>query len=90
MTRPYVMVDLEATCWENGSRPERMEIVEIGAVRMESADCPATEEFARFVRPVLEDARNIARLARTILPSVDAGADSVRFERADEARNGGE
>src|SRR4051794_21617560 len=50
----YIIVDLEATCWERGHRPERMEIIEIGAVRLESADGPATEEFARFVRPLFE------------------------------------
>src|SRR5438067_4346899 len=50
----YIIVDLEATCWERGGRPERMEIIEIGAVRLESASGPATDEFARFVRPVIE------------------------------------
>jgi len=50
----YVIVDQEATCWERGGRPERMEIIEIGAVRMVSAAGPPAEEFAQFVRPLFE------------------------------------
>ena len=48
----YVIVDLEATCWETGSSPDRMEIIEIGAVEMESSAGPVSREFARFVRPI--------------------------------------
>lgn len=48
----YLIVDLEATCWKKGSTPERMEIIEIGAVMLESAVGPISGEFAAFVRPV--------------------------------------
>ena len=48
----YLIVDLEATCWRKGSTPERMEIIEIGAVMLESAIGPISGEFAEFVRPV--------------------------------------
>lgn len=50
----YVIVDLEATCWEGGSNIERMEIIEIGAVTLESSHGPAGEEFSAFVKPVIE------------------------------------
>lgn len=48
----YVIVDLEATCWETGTSPDRMEIIEIGAVLLESSAGPASREFASFVKPV--------------------------------------
>jgi 3'-5' exoribonuclease 1 len=47
----YVVVDLEATCWEQSS-PDRMEIIEIGAVLLESAGGPVSREFDAFVQPV--------------------------------------
>jgi inhibitor of KinA sporulation pathway (predicted exonuclease) len=50
----YVIVDLEATCWEKGTTPARMEIIEIGAILLASATGPASREFAEFVRPVAE------------------------------------
>jgi len=48
----YAIVDLEATCWQTDKRPERMEIIEIGAVMLESG--AIMKEFAEFVRPVNE------------------------------------
>jgi inhibitor of KinA sporulation pathway (predicted exonuclease) len=33
----YIIVDLEATCWENVRDYERMETIEIGAVELLSA-----------------------------------------------------
>ena len=48
----YVIVDLEATCWETGQTPSRMEIIEIGAVMMESSRGPVRGEFGAFVKPV--------------------------------------
>ena len=32
----WIVVDLEATCWAGGSAPERMETIEIGAVRLDA------------------------------------------------------
>lgn len=49
----YIIVDLEATCWKTGGGPDHMEIIEIGAVEMETADSPAGREFAAFVKPVV-------------------------------------
>ena len=48
----YVIIDLEATCWETGQRLDRMEIIEIGAVLLESSCGPVLRTFAAFVRPV--------------------------------------
>jgi inhibitor of KinA sporulation pathway (predicted exonuclease) len=50
----YVIVDLEATCWERGTAPSRRETIEIGAVQLASATFPLTSQFSRFVRPVAE------------------------------------
>ena len=50
----YVIVDLEATCWDKPTDRSRMEIIEIGAVALESATGEAVKEFSEFVRPVLE------------------------------------
>ncbi|MDE2291731.1 MAG: hypothetical protein KGL53_06580, partial [Elusimicrobia bacterium] len=50
---PLVVYDLEATCWEQGTVVERQEVIEIGAVRLDS-DLRAVAEFQRMVRPVKE------------------------------------
>ena len=50
----YVIVDLEATCWEGGSNIEKMEIIEIGAIILQSSQGPARSEFSAFVKPVIE------------------------------------
>ena len=48
----YLIVDLEATCWERGSIPSRMETIEIGAVMLACESGPELGEFNAFVRPV--------------------------------------
>lgn len=50
----YILIDLEATCWEGGGRRDQMEIIEIGAVRMLSAAGPVVDEYQSFLRPVVE------------------------------------
>lgn len=50
----YIIVDLEATCWENVRDVDRMETIEIGAVELPAADAPPSREFNRFIRPVAE------------------------------------
>lgn len=50
----FIIVDLEATCWEDVRDYDRMETIEIGAVELLSADGAPAREFARFVRPVVE------------------------------------
>jgi len=46
-----VVVDLEATCWRKGTRPDRMETIEIGAVRFHAGEGSREWEFSAFVRP---------------------------------------
>ena len=48
----YIIVDLEATCWENVRDYDRMETIEIGALELASAKGPETSEFNSFIRPV--------------------------------------
>ncbi len=50
----YIVVDLEATCWEDLRDYSRMETIEIGAVELPAANSPPTREFSRFVRPTVE------------------------------------
>lgn len=47
----YIIVDLEATCWE-GRGKQRHEIIEIGAVCVDD-DQNTLDEFCAFVRPRL-------------------------------------
>ena len=49
----YIVVDLEATCWEKDSTPERMEIIEIGAVCLIPGAPEPASEFGAFVRPIV-------------------------------------
>jgi inhibitor of KinA sporulation pathway (predicted exonuclease) len=50
----YIVVDLEATCWEDVRDFDRMETIEIGAVELPAATDPPSREFSRFIRPVVE------------------------------------
>lgn len=49
----FIVVDVEATCWAEPRPRDRMEIIEIGAVRLDEDLNPAGE-FTSFVRPVVE------------------------------------
>lgn len=48
----YIILDLEATCWE-GMRSPDMETIEVGAVVLDSPAAPVEGEFGAFVRPVV-------------------------------------
>ena len=50
----FLIVDLEATCWLDGTTPGRQEVIEIGAVRVRAPHFQPEETFARFVRPLRE------------------------------------
>ncbi len=54
MHRNYVILDLEATCWERGTQPSRMETIEFGAVELDRVTLEPRREFSRFVRPIVE------------------------------------
>ena len=48
----YIIYDLEATCWEGGPEEKEMEIIEIGAFRLNDFG-EVRGKFSRFVRPIL-------------------------------------
>ena len=50
----YIVFDLEATCWEKGTTPGRMEIIEIGATKLDPDTYEIVDSFSTFVRPVNE------------------------------------
>ena len=50
----YIIVDLEASCWE-GVRSPDMETIETGAVALVEADGPLEAEFGAFIRPRLSE-----------------------------------
>lgn len=51
--RDYLVIDLEATCDDQGQVPrEKMEIIEIGAVLVDGETFAPKAEFQSFVRPV--------------------------------------
>ena len=51
----YIIVDLEATCWE-GMRSPDMETIEVGAVALAGPAGPVEGEFGAFVHPVVRPA----------------------------------
>lgn len=49
----YLVVDLEATCSEDGAVPrDEMEIIEIGAVMLNRSTWQIDSEFQQFIKPV--------------------------------------
>jgi len=49
----YLVLDLEATCCDQGTIPrEETEIIEIGAVMVDAATLQPVAEFSTFVRPL--------------------------------------
>ncbi len=71
----YVIVDLEATCWDDSRSRDQMEIIEIGAVRLDS-NLSVVDEFASFVRPVVEAALSKFCMELTAISQDDVdGAD---------------
>ncbi len=50
----YIVIELEATCWEWGEHPrDDMEIIEVGAVVLATSEEPPESEFASFVPPMV-------------------------------------
>ena len=48
----YLVIDFEATCCDAGTVPrEHMEIIEFGAVMVDSTNLQVVDEFQSFVRP---------------------------------------
>ena len=50
----HIVFDLEATCWSEGSTPERMEIIEIGAAKLSEKTYNIESVFSTFVKPIKE------------------------------------
>lgn len=48
---PYIVLDLEATCWREQRPNQHNEIIEIGAVRLDDQG-QVVSEFAQFVKPL--------------------------------------
>jgi len=70
-----IVVDLEATCWNTSRLRNHMEIIEIGAVRLD-ASLTIVDEFACFVRPVVEPKLSQFCTALTTIRQADVdGAD---------------
>ena len=51
MEKAFILYDLEATCWRT-SRPKRVEIIEVGAVKV-NEQLEVVSEFCAFVRPMM-------------------------------------
>ncbi len=69
----FVIVDLEATCWQGGRKQRPSEVIEIGAVVFDGETGQVVSEFSRFVRPVLEPVLSEFCIALTTIeqPDVD-------------------
>ena len=48
----YIILDLEATCWQDRSLNNQHEIIEIGAVKIND-HCETISEFNAFVKPIV-------------------------------------
>jgi inhibitor of KinA sporulation pathway (predicted exonuclease) len=77
MVMPYVVVDVEATCWSDGRsrRRNEMEIIEIGAVRLDDA-LEIMDEFGSFVRPVVH--RELSEFCISLTSITQADVDEGR------------
>lgn len=53
--RIHIIVDIEATCWKGWENRELMEIIEIGAIKIDQS-FEIVDEFVTFVQPVKTDA----------------------------------
>ncbi len=47
----YVIFDLEATCWQDSTPLQKMEMIEIGAVMLDGKSYQAVSDFEHFVKP---------------------------------------
>ncbi|MGY0611381.1 MULTISPECIES: exonuclease domain-containing protein [unclassified Luteimonas] len=78
--RRYLVLDLEATCDDQGSVPRKeMEIIEIGAALLDPASWRIKEEFNVFVQPVRNPRLTpfCTQLTSITQPDVDPAAGFV-------------
>jgi starch phosphorylase len=64
----YVIEDLEATCWIQRADPQRIKIIEIGAVLLAGKTGPVEREFDSFVRPINEAESLYEQLEHEVIP----------------------
>lgn len=77
----YLVVDLEATCWDDDSVPrQEMETIEIGAVMVDAGSLRTVDEFQAFIRPVRHTllSRFCCELTSITQREVDAAGEFVR------------
>jgi inhibitor of KinA sporulation pathway (predicted exonuclease) len=80
--RPYLVVDLEATCCDRRSIPRaETEIIEIGAVLVHPDSFAILDAFTTFVRPVLHPTLTAFCTQLTTITQADVG-DAPRFPEA--------
>lgn len=82
--RDLLVVDLEATCDAKDFPPDRMEIIEIGAVLVDTTNWAIHDEFQTFVRPregpeLTKFCRNLTGIRQA---DVDEAPDFPRSMRA--------
>lgn len=79
----YLIVDLEATCADDGGLPrEQMEIIEIGAVMLSARTFEIESEFQTFVRPVrhpilTEFCKGLTKIRQPDVDSAPSFAEAV-------------
>ena len=71
----HIIFDLEATCWKKGSHLDRMEIIEIGAVRLQAPAFEPVHAFSTFVRPINEPI--LSEFCRNLTSIRQADVDSA-------------
>ncbi len=72
----YLVVDLEATCNNDGSLPrEEMETIEIGAVMVNAGELQPVGEFQSFIRPIRHP--RLSTFCRELTSIAQADVDSA-------------
>jgi inhibitor of KinA sporulation pathway (predicted exonuclease) len=78
----YLIIDLEATCCDNNSIPSReMEIIEIGAVMLNSNTWEIESEFQKFIQPIIHP--KLTEFCRKLTTITQADVDgAIKFPEA--------
>lgn len=91
-----IVVDLEATCWETGTNVERQEIIEIGAVELDTelkvlreldlfarpVQAPVLSDFCRELTGIKQEDVSAAGVFAEVFPRFTAWAGPAPFELA--------
>ncbi|MCB9780132.1 MAG: exonuclease domain-containing protein [Alphaproteobacteria bacterium] len=75
MSRPWLVVDLEATCDQRGFSRSDMETIEVGCVLVDDATLRPVDEFQTFVRPVVRP--HLTDFCRTLTSIRQADVDGA-------------